>query len=137
MLGRCNKGHPFWVSNPQQSTHMSYLSIFFRYIFVGQKKIVSVPYNLPPTLWESRPISLAKDFTQTGLCFGVFMRFLLSMATPMSLSRISLAILVRFSCCVTGWGFPAKFSWTHFSIKVGVSFTWLCTFLIHFWFHVL
>ena len=40
---------------------------------------------------------------------------------------IELAILVRYLFCVTGW----------VSIKFGVSFTWLCTLLSHFWCPVL
>ena len=76
---------------------MTILHIFmsiFRYIVVGQKHIVSLPYTLSPTPWDILPISLEKNLIQNGLCIGFLIICLYSMATNAPSSMIALAILV-------------------------------------------
>ena len=64
-----------------------FLSIF-RFIFMGQKNIVSVTSTLTPTPWDNLHLSLAKYLIQNGLCFGFLMICLYSMATYVSSSII-------------------------------------------------
>ena len=44
----------------------------FRYIVVGQKNIVYVPFTFPPTPWDILPTLLAKDFYTNWSMLWVF-----------------------------------------------------------------
>ena len=133
---RMRYGHILGGDNPQQSNHMLHLYFFFRYIVEGQKHCVCV---LHPDINSLRYISylVGKVFGPNWSEFWIFMSCLYSIATPVSTSMITVDILVRYLCCVTGWVFLVTFSCRYFYIKCGLSFTWLLLFCSNFWCFVL
>ena len=127
LWGWSDTGHIFGGENPQQSDHILNISFSFQVYCCGSEKPLCLWFpTIHQNLGARLNISLAKGLIQTGLCFGFLMSFMYSMTTPVSSATITLEILFKQSCCVTGWAFLVKFTQRQFYIKCGVSFPWLC-----------
>ena len=137
LWGRCDMCHLRGGDNPQQSSHTSHICFYFKVYCCGEEK--HCVYAFQPAAYFLGYIAylIVTVFDPIWPVIWFKIIYMLSMATPVSSSIISLAILVRWSCCVTGWDFLAKFSWRRLAIKCGVSLTLLCTLHSHFWCRVL